>query len=131
MSSNEKGLVVMVVDDDFFRQSLGSIIKAMGIDFKDFSNPAEALENIGDLNPQVILLDYEMPELTGYQFMVKYSEKMLFHDRSVFLITGADLAPEMKAALPSLGIEKYFPKPVNPEELIENIKRALKENSKD
>ncbi len=107
----DKQVMVLIDDDEAFLDTLKRLLKDVPAELYTFNHPEKALAKIAELNPSLIVVDFEMPKLNGYQFMVKYSEKMLFHDRSVFLLTGADLDKDMKSAFPSLGIERFFHKP--------------------
>ncbi len=119
--------IFVIDDDEFCRKHTAQVLEPLETEIYTFEDPEEALEKVSELDPFLLLLDYQMPQLNGYKFMVLFSEKLLFKDRSVFLITGADLDPMMEAAMPSLGIEKYFKKPLDGASLLKAAKEVLDE----
>lgn len=62
------GLVLIVDDDDDFRQTVGLILSEHGWTVRDAADGAEALELLrGGLRPELILLDLFMPVMGGME----------------------------------------------------------------
>ena len=60
---------VLVVDDDAeLRALVSDILKLLGCSVQTASNGYEALERIGAVQPDLILLDWKMPGMDGRQF---------------------------------------------------------------
>ena len=105
------------------------MLKTTSLKFKDqdfkvhtYSNPEEALNAMETTLPEIILLDYFMPEMTGAEFMVKVSERLLQNPNwQVYLITSKDFDEEEQVSMLTLGITKVFKKPVNQEALLAAI----------
>ena len=116
---------VLVVDDE------PGILKVVGIHLKLRGYQAittlsgkEALELAQTWNPNVILLDILMPEMTGLDVLTRLRE---FSQVPVIAFT-ADSQMAEKALM--MGANGSIAKPFNPEMLLERIKSAL-ENHKD
>jgi FixJ family two-component response regulator len=59
---------VLIVDDDGdFRDSLARLIGSMGIDVETFGSGTEFLAHEPDDGPTCVLLDLQMPDMTGLQ----------------------------------------------------------------
>lgn len=64
--------VVLVDDDDLFRESLGRNLSDAGYAVRDFSNGAAALEYLlggREPLPSLIILDWRMPEMNGIEVL--------------------------------------------------------------
>ena len=57
--------LLLVDDDDLFRESLGLNLVDEGYEVTSFDNGQEALAYLNDDSADVMLLDWRMPELTG------------------------------------------------------------------
>ncbi|NIM18776.1 MAG: response regulator [Candidatus Latescibacteria bacterium] len=121
---SEKDLSVLIVDDEkLARKDLKFLLKSMpGVSVVgEAKNGVEALEQIGKLSPELILLDIEMPGLNGLQVVEKLLKKGF--ETSVVFITAYDhyavRAFEVNAV-------DYLLKPVAAERLKETIRRVRK-----
>lgn len=113
---------VFIIDDS--KTIIKSTKKLLSeFDFKvhSFTNPKEALEKAQEIAPELILLDYFMPEMNGATFMIKVSEKLLNNDWQVFLISSHDFTQEEQLSMLTLGITHIFSKPLQREQFIEAI----------
>lgn len=61
--------LLLVDDDDLFRESLGLNLEDEGYEVTSFDNGREALAYLNDGNADVMLLDWRMPELTGIEVL--------------------------------------------------------------
>ncbi len=110
---------VFIVDDSqVVLKTNAALFRGRDFNVKTFSNPNEALEQMTINPPEIILLDYFMPEMNGSTFMVKVSERLLNnHDWQVFLVTSHEFSEEEKASMLTLGITHIFEKPLKKADL--------------
>jgi len=76
--------IAVVVDDDLvYLQTVGLMLKKLGFnDIKLFSNPIDALSYIETTQIDLIVSDWDMPLMTGHEFLekfVKIQKLTLFH----------------------------------------------------
>jgi response regulator RpfG family c-di-GMP phosphodiesterase len=85
-----------------------------------------ALEGLELLNTQreikVIISDMKMPEINGIEFIKR--AKILFPEKKFYILTGFEITAEIKQAIDSGLILKYFCKPLNIKEIDESISSA-------
>jgi DNA-binding NarL/FixJ family response regulator len=109
---------VLIVDDHpVFRQGLRDVLET-DPDLNIIGEAADgevALEIVPDINPDVILMDINLPTLNGLQVTRKI--KGQFPHIKVIMITGYDDAEQVFHALRS-GASAYCPKDITPEALI-------------
>jgi CheY-like chemotaxis protein len=84
----------------------------------------KALEIIAMENPDVILLDYEMPLMKGPETMRHIREKRGFENIPIIFLTGVNDRAQITAAL-ALKPAGYLLKPVNKEKLFNTVLDVL------
>jgi len=118
----------LVVDDDhYMRKVVRTMLMAIGVrNIYEASNGAAGLESIKTNNPDVVVVDWEMPGIDGLQFtrMVRSPDTFPFPDVPIILLTGhADRWRVLEAA--RFGIHEYLLKPVSTKALLERIVAVL------
>jgi putative two-component system response regulator len=74
--------------------------------------------------PDLILLDVEMPDITGYEAARMLKEEAAFREIPIIFLTARNDPVSEKLAF-NLGAVDYIPKPVDSEQLIERIGKLL------
>ncbi|MBS0662278.1 MAG: response regulator [Verrucomicrobia bacterium] len=79
---------VVLIDDEVSYTNLLKELLSEQLDCPiiPYARPLEALANLPELNPGVIVTDYSMPQLNGAEFIVRASA--LFPGVPIILITG-------------------------------------------
>lgn len=122
--TNTSRAKVMVVDDDAGTlRNIKSLLQDM-YDVVLANSGRKALEIIGMENPDVVLLDYEMPLMKGPETMRHIREKRGFENIPVVFLTGVNDRAQITAAL-ALKPTGYLLKPVNKEKLLNTVLDAL------
>lgn len=88
----------------------------------------QALDFIPKKNPDIILLDYEMPEMDGKETFMKIKENPDIQNIPVLFLTGVTSKEHIYAVL-ELGPAGYILKPAVEEKLFEQIEEALSDES--
>lgn len=70
---------------------------------------------------RVVISDMKMPKMSGLEFISKARE--LYNDKKYYILTGYDISEEIRKAIDSRLILKYFKKPFN----IKEIEKAIVE----
>ena len=119
--------VVVVDDDHYMRKVVRTMLMAIGVrNIFEASNGAAGLESIKVNNPDVVIVDWEMPHVDGLQFtrMVRSPNTFPHPDVPIILLTGhADRWRVLEAA--RFGIHEYLLKPVSTKALLERIVSVL------
>jgi FixJ family two-component response regulator len=116
--------IVHVVDDDAsFRTAIERRLKLAGYEVATYSSALDLLERLqGDQNPGCILLDVQLPSLSGPELQSRLAE--LGSILPIVFLTGyADTAMTVRAI--KSGAEDFLTKPVSSERLIDAIERAM------
>lgn len=116
-------LLLAVVDDDAdVRLALGRLVSSAGFAVETFASGAEFLRAIEDQEPDCLVLDLHMPEMSGFD--VQDALAVGHASMPVIVITGHD-TPESHARAVRLGAKAYLCKPVNDEALLAAIGTAM------
>jgi signal transduction histidine kinase/ActR/RegA family two-component response regulator len=88
----EKAQRILVVEDDTdVRRVIVECLGLIGYSVREAENGAQGLEAIEEFKPDVLIVDYAMPDMTGAEVICKARERG--HDLPVILATGyADMA---------------------------------------
>ena len=109
----------LVVDDSrVMRRVVGRIVSTLGFDVLEAGNGREALDQVtahGDAI-WVALVDWNMPEMDGLEFVRRVRAVPGNEDLLVMMVTAQTGAEEMRAALDA-GADEYLMKPFNEEHL--------------
>ncbi len=86
------------------------------------SNGKEALDVLDQISPQLIITDYMMPEMNGYEFIQQIRQKNI---HIPVIVLTARIDRKGKLDFLRLGIDDYLTKPFNEEELLIRIKHCM------
>ncbi|HEY8946557.1 MAG TPA: sigma-54 dependent transcriptional regulator, partial [Polyangiaceae bacterium] len=114
---------VLVVDDELgARTALKQLLEAHGYAADVAADGVEALERLAELPPDVVVTDLDMPRMDGMQLLAKLRE--LAPALPVIVATSA---VEVRSAVAAMraGATDYITKPVDLEELVLSIERAI------
>ena len=115
---------VLIIDDDYYmRKVIRSLLLAIGIkDTLDASNGSEGLEAICSAQPDIVILDWEMPGMTGADFMriVRSPETFQCPQIPVIMLTGHVERDRVVEAI-KLGVHEFLCKPVSAKALYDRI----------
>ncbi len=112
----------MILDDDKdCLESLAALIHPLGMHYKLFSNPLEAVYALGRGHYDVMLTDLRMPRINGIDILHLCNELSL--NTRIIILTGAADKNSAEIARKE-GVYAYFRKPVNVNQLM-NVLREI------
>ena len=127
-------LHVLVVDDDvIMRDLIIRMLKGMGtMQISSAQHGYDALAVLQEAQPtvDVILLDLEMPRMSGFEFIEKLHSDLLppLSATPVIVISGHS-EKEALDRTHKLGVGLFLLKPITPEQLVTRINAALRDRS--
>ena len=115
---------VLVVDDE---PNIADVI-SMALKYNDFEvatagDGNQALDQVADFRPDLIVLDVMMPGLDGFQVAKRLAERSA--DVPILFLTARDTTDDKIRGL-TIGGDDYMTKPFSVEELIARIKVILR-----
>jgi len=129
---------ILIVDDSpIILKAFSNKLHACGYDVLTAQDGGTAVNLARQQKPDLIILDIMFPPDVGHGGGVAWDGFLIIgwlrrmeeaKDIPVIIITGADAAKYKKSALDAGAVE-FFQKPVDPDELINAIRRALHQAS--
>ncbi len=122
MTENKKTILI-VDDEEDLLSILGYELQAEGFNVVTAANGEEALKVLEELQPQLIILDYVMPELDGLEFYKSILDEN-GKSRYPVLVLTAHIALEDQ--FKELNVDYFMTKPFESSQLIEKVKELVK-----
>jgi len=105
----------------------GEALRQQGYDIITASNGLMAFEKAVAERPDLIILDRQMPGMSGIEVCKKIRETAELSNTPVIFLTGQDTKTEIMEGY-SEGANEYITKPFNLNELIETVANLLSKN---
>ncbi|MFC1849523.1 PleD family two-component system response regulator [candidate division CSSED10-310 bacterium] len=102
------------------------LLSKLGFEFMTASNGQEALEQIEQERPALILMDYRMPIMDGYTCCKTIKSNAETKDIPVIMVTTISEEEEVQRCF-DVGCNDYIFKPFNKQKLLEKIKKFIPE----
>ncbi len=99
--------------------------KLPGVSTVGFTSPREALAWCAGQEPDLCLIDYKMPEMSGVEFLMRVRQNPAFHGIPMVMITGMSREDVQQVALVS-GATEFLNKPINPVDMAARCQNLLK-----
>jgi putative two-component system response regulator len=116
--------VLVVDDEEGIRQALNRFLTRQGYRVLQAASGAEALEHQATEQPQLMLSDIRMPNMSGVELVPK--ALALDADLAIIMLTAID-EPRTAIECLKLGACDYLIKPVDLDELEMSMQRALRQ----
>ena len=120
---NALGHIFIIDDDGSMRQALQRMLKEAGYSVEVYESAKLFLEKSFPISPATILLDMQMPDMTG----VELQEQLVKLGRTtpIIFISGQSQPVQIIKAM-KYGALNFLLKPFNLKELLESISEAIK-----
>ena len=119
--------LVMIVDDSVtVRKVTSRLLERQGYDIVTAKDGVDAMEQLENVRPDLMLLDIEMPRMDGFEVTNLVRHHDIHHDLPIIMITSRTGEKHRERAF-SLGATDYMGKPFQEAELLANIENLLAE----
>jgi two-component system NtrC family sensor kinase len=116
----------LVVDDDKeTRDFLKELLSSHGYHVLTAHDGAQGLEQARTEGPDVILMDVQMPQMSGLDVLEALNQEEL--NIPVIVLTGHG-SERLAVQAFRLGARDYVPKPYEPQTILDSVERALRES---
>lgn len=123
MNQKIRSKIVIVDDSDFSRSIIRKMLDDENLDIVGEANGAEAaLRIIKEKNPNIVITDIVMPEISGIELTEKISQK--FPDISVIVISSLSQEHIILEAI-AAGASDFIAKPIQKQQLMDSIEKII------
>lgn len=118
---------ILIADDEAnIVISLEFLMLNSGYQVQTAANGEEALHQIAEFRPDLILLDIMLPQKNGFEVCQKIRENPVWNGIKVVMLTAKGRESEVTKGL-ALGADAYVTKPFATRELLASVQRLLGE----
>ena len=114
-------MIALVVDDSrAIRGIISLALKELGFEVLTAGNGKEAIEQMNLKPAHLVLVDWNMPEMNGFEFVVAARDNPAWRDSVIVMVTTETEIGQMQKALEA-GANEYIMKPFTKEILREKL----------
>ncbi|MBD1870099.1 response regulator [Oculatella sp. FACHB-28] len=124
MPKAEGKRILLVEDDDANRQLMEDYLDHHDYVVSSIATGLDFLQIVIDFQPDLILLDLKLPDISGYLLLEQLQASSMFSRIPVIVISAFAFRAEQKRAL-ELGARQYFIKPLNLMNLRQSIEQEI------
>lgn len=122
--ADKRPLIVCVDDSKTVQCHVKLTLEAAGYRVLGFLEPAQALTELVQHKPALILIDISMPKVDGYEVCRLLRQSPLLRDIPIVMLTGREgLITRFRARM--LGATEYITKPFHPKQLLTIVRKKL------
>ncbi len=112
----------LVVDDSrAMRSIIGKYLRELGFEVFEAASGMQALVDIRKIpGLSLVLVDWNMPEMDGCEFLQKVRTEPQFHDVPIMMVTTESEMEQVAVALEA-GANEYLMKPFDKQGLLEKL----------
>ncbi|WP_374666656.1 Hpt domain-containing protein [Acinetobacter sp.] len=123
---NARRLVMIVDDSVTVRKVTSRLLERQGFDVVTAKDGVDAMEQLENVRPDLMLLDIEMPRMDGFEVTNLVRHHDIHQDLPIIMITSRTGEKHRERAF-SLGVTHYMGKPFQEAELLANIESLIAE----
>ena len=115
--------VVLIDDHALFREGLETLLKRRGVEVTSCSNGSEGVKATMSTQPDVIMVDLRMPEVTGIQTLKQLRE--VNREIPVLILTTSDDTADLKECMRH-DASGYLMKNMDPDDLVPALHKVIR-----
>jgi len=120
---NRQPLIAVVDDEESVRLALARMLRASSFEVSIYRSGEEFLESIKTVVPDCVVLDFQMPGLTGRDVQRALSAAKV--SLPIIIVTAHD-QPSLREKVLADGAVAYFTKPLRRDNLIAALDQAIR-----
>ena len=121
---NECKKILVVDDEEMIRDLTREFLEAEGFQVVTASDGRKGVEMAKSQHPDLIIMDVNMPALTGFQALKEIKTDIKTMKIPVFMLSTRNSEEDIQAGM-ELYAEKYIPKPFTRDKLIFEVRQTL------
>ncbi|MBT8340331.1 MAG: response regulator, partial [Desulfatitalea sp.] len=121
----EKHKIMVVDDEPAILRMMQRILTRSGFTVHTADSGLSAISEITEFDPDLIIIDYMMPKLDGFQIIRRLKGDVKWRNVPVIMMTAYDSTQNHVQAF-DYGADEFLPKTTNPTEIVTRIKYHIK-----
>ena len=120
--------ILVIEDNEQNLYLMRFLLEKHGFIVADATSGRQGLAVAAKLNPDLILLDIQLPEMDGYAVAVELRKMEIQKTTPIIAVTSHAMVGDREKALAS-GATDYIEKPINPDTFIAQLRKHLPETA--
>lgn len=125
MATATKTTILVVDDDDHFRETLTDAMALKDVVVEGAVSGAEAAARLKARRPSLIILDVQLPDVHGFELCRRLRNDARYKDVPVVLLSAKFTEPADRAEGLLTGADAYLSKPISLEALWDEVRYLL------
>lgn len=126
-----RGKHILIVEDEAaIREMIGFAMRRSGYELTEAANGQQAQLRVAEKVPDVILMDWMLPDVSGVELVRRLKREELTRDVPIIMLTARGGEDDKVYGLDS-GADDYVTKPFSPKELLARIRAVLRRHEGD
>ena len=121
--------ILVVEDEDAIRGMLMMVLEQAGLTPIAAADAEEAQKVLDDSTPDLILLDWMLPGISGVEWARRLKKEPIYRDIPIIVLTARGEEEDKVRGL-EIGADDYMTKPFSPKELVARIRAVLRRSGK-
>lgn len=121
----KKNRIIVIDDDLFYLDQLKMILTNNDYDVMAVAHAGDGMALLRSFRPDVLLLDWELPNVSGIDFLRTIRSSVHDHDLYVIMLSGRIMTEDIVTAISS-GADDYVIKPFSSDELLARIDHGVR-----
>ena len=117
------GLILVVDDHEVGRYAKVRILRSAGYDVVEAATGEEALQLVAERSPRLVVLDVNLPDMTGWDVCKRLKENPETASIAVLQVSATHVRDEDTVRGLEAGATAYIKKPFHTEEILDVIAR--------
>jgi len=120
--------VIVIDDEPFILMMIEDKLRRAGLEIVTSRTSINAMDLIRKERPDLIILDWMMPELSGIDLCRRIKSDPELSSIPIFMLTAKGQEEDEKKGL-ECGVERYIVKPFSPKALLELVEESLRKKT--
>lgn len=121
--------ILVVEDEPDINELIQINLRHAGFEVLTSLDAEGARQILSDIRPDVLLLDWVLPGMSGFQLLRNMRSDSRWRDMPVIMLTARSDEVDMISAL-EVGADDYIVKPFSPRELVARVKAVIRRRDK-
>lgn len=120
--------ILLVDDEPGLREAVQAYLEDSGYTVYTATNGREGWETLQRSQPDLVITDVMMPQVSGYEFLKQLRDDPRFKTLPVIFLTARGMKSDRIQGYDA-GCDAYLPKPFDPDELVAIVTRLLRQRA--
>ena len=121
--NNGRRRILVAEDNNDYRQTISYVLRKNGFEVIEAKDGGEAVQRTIAENPDLVMVDFDMPELNGYEVIQEIRKRDDTRKTPILMLTGASNRKQLREV--GMDISVFLEKPITNAKLLSALRDVL------